>query len=111
MDIAKLMEIENDIECNITEVEWDIDDALEEIGEGNTFGGEFNTFVEVWNNFTKQWVSYRDSERENKIPETTITSVNDSLTKLQNLTDYKSVVDIVQRYSNILDDLTLYNNI
>ena len=111
MDIAKLMEIENDIECNITEVEGDIDDTLEEIGEGNTFGGEFNTFIGVWNNFTRQWVSYRDSERENKIPETTLTSVDDSLTKLQNLTDYKSVVDIVQRYSNILDDLTLYNNI
>ena len=110
--ITKLIGLEDNIDYNIIRIDWCIDDTLEEIGDTvNSFSKEFSTFINLWNNLTHDWISYRDSDYENRIRENLLTLITNSLNRLRMLTDYHSINDIQKRYSDIIDDLTVYNNL
>lgn len=110
--ITKLIGLEDNIDYNIIRIDWCIDDTLEEIGDTvNSFSKEFSTFINLWNNLTHDWISYRDSDYENRIRENLLTLITNSLNRLRMLTDYHSINDIQKRYSNIINDLTVYNNL
>ena len=110
--ITKLIGLEDNIDYNIIRIDWCIDDILEEIGDNvDCFSREFNVFLGLWSRLTHDWISYRDSDYEDEIPLKILTLITNSLNRLRMLTDYHSINDIQKRYSNIIDDLTVYNNL